>query len=284
MLNTDAHNPQVKKRMTKVEFLKNNRGIDEGKDLLPALLEGIYDEIQFNEIKMKGEVAGSNRSGSLGGGGSVSGPGDHGMDGDMSGDEDSRSEKSSTSVGNRVKDKVVKKKKDSPDIIGSKTEAMFAKILKRGAASKRSGSSLIGGSKSDSQDGNWFMAFHHEHVKGMFQIVWMSILTGLAGPLQESEDIETIALTLEGFKYAIRIISTFDLELERKAFVGTLSKFTLLTNLSEMKVKNVEGIKCLLEIAYTEGNWLNDSWLEVVKCVSSLERLNLIGAGSEMKR
>ena len=33
MLNTDQHNAQVKKRMTKLDFLKNNRGIDGGKDL-----------------------------------------------------------------------------------------------------------------------------------------------------------------------------------------------------------------------------------------------------------
>ncbi len=33
MLNTDAHNSQVKRKMTKDAFLKNNRGIDGGKDL-----------------------------------------------------------------------------------------------------------------------------------------------------------------------------------------------------------------------------------------------------------
>jgi brefeldin A-inhibited guanine nucleotide-exchange protein len=55
MLNTDQHNPQVKKRMTKPEFLKNNRGIDEGKDLPEELLGAIYDEISINEIIMKDE-------------------------------------------------------------------------------------------------------------------------------------------------------------------------------------------------------------------------------------
>ena len=33
MLNTDAHNPQVKNKMTKEGFLRNNRGIDDGQDL-----------------------------------------------------------------------------------------------------------------------------------------------------------------------------------------------------------------------------------------------------------
>lgn len=56
LLNTDAHNPQVKKPMSKVEFVKNNRGIDDGKDLDGDMLSSIYDEIQVNEIRMKDEV------------------------------------------------------------------------------------------------------------------------------------------------------------------------------------------------------------------------------------
>lgn len=56
MLNTDAHNPQVKKRMTKADFLKNNRGINDGVDLPEELLSGIFDEIVSNEIRMKDEV------------------------------------------------------------------------------------------------------------------------------------------------------------------------------------------------------------------------------------
>lgn len=56
LLNTDAHNPQVKKPMSKPEFIKNNRGIDDGKDLDEKLLSDIYDEINVNEIRMKDEV------------------------------------------------------------------------------------------------------------------------------------------------------------------------------------------------------------------------------------
>jgi brefeldin A-inhibited guanine nucleotide-exchange protein len=56
LLNTDAHNPQVKKPMSKAEFIRNNRGIDDGKDLDEELLNGIYDEINVNEIRMKDEV------------------------------------------------------------------------------------------------------------------------------------------------------------------------------------------------------------------------------------
>ena len=64
LLNTDAHNPQVKKRMTKADFIKNNRGINADEDspadhdpnLPEDFLTTVYDEIVSNEIRMKDEV------------------------------------------------------------------------------------------------------------------------------------------------------------------------------------------------------------------------------------
>jgi brefeldin A-inhibited guanine nucleotide-exchange protein len=56
MLNTDAHNPQVKHRMTKNDFIKNNRGINDNADLPEELLSTIYDDIVNNEIRMKDEM------------------------------------------------------------------------------------------------------------------------------------------------------------------------------------------------------------------------------------
>ena len=42
--------------MTKEEFIKNNRGINDGADLPDELLNAIYDDITTNEIRMKDEV------------------------------------------------------------------------------------------------------------------------------------------------------------------------------------------------------------------------------------
>ncbi|KAJ3273314.1 guanine nucleotide exchange protein for ADP-robosylation factor [Terramyces sp. JEL0728] len=53
MLNTDQYNPQVKRRMTCEDFVKNNRGINEGKDLPYEFLVAIFNEIKEKEIKMK---------------------------------------------------------------------------------------------------------------------------------------------------------------------------------------------------------------------------------------
>ncbi|GFH13962.1 SEC7 domain-containing protein [Haematococcus lacustris] len=57
MLNTDLHNPQVKKKMSKEAFLKNNRGINDKQDLPEDFMSALYDRIASNEIKMKDEGA-----------------------------------------------------------------------------------------------------------------------------------------------------------------------------------------------------------------------------------
>jgi brefeldin A-inhibited guanine nucleotide-exchange protein len=56
LLNTDAHNAQVKKKMTKADFMRNNRGINDNADLPEEFLSAIYDEIVSNEIRMKDEI------------------------------------------------------------------------------------------------------------------------------------------------------------------------------------------------------------------------------------
>ncbi|KAM0049164.1 putative Sec7 domain, armadillo-like helical, sec7 domain superfamily protein [Helianthus debilis subsp. tardiflorus] len=57
MLNTDAHNSMVKDKMSKADFIRNNRGIDDGKDLPEESLGALYDQIVKNEIKMKADTS-----------------------------------------------------------------------------------------------------------------------------------------------------------------------------------------------------------------------------------
>lgn len=63
MLNTDLHNHQVKKKMTKEDFLKMNRGINDNKDLPVEFLMEIYDSIASNEIKMSSDLSDINNIG-----------------------------------------------------------------------------------------------------------------------------------------------------------------------------------------------------------------------------
>ena len=116
----------------------------------------------------------------------------------------------------------------------------------------------------------------------MFEVAWIAFLAGLSGPLQETDDLEVVELCLDGFKNAIRIVCFFDLELQRNAFVTTLAKFTFLNNLGEMKTKNMEAIKALLDVAVNEGNNLKGSWHEVLTCVSQLEHMQLLSNGIDV--
>jgi hypothetical protein len=58
MLNTDLHNPQipVNKKMTKDQFVKNNRGINDGNDLPREYLENLYDEIKTTQIQVDADI------------------------------------------------------------------------------------------------------------------------------------------------------------------------------------------------------------------------------------
>jgi brefeldin A-inhibited guanine nucleotide-exchange protein len=135
------------------------------------------------------------------------------------------------------------------------------------------------GSKLSDQ---FYSASHFVHVRPMFEVAWIPVLAGISGPLQQTDDMEVVELCLDGFKNAIRIVCFFDLELERNAFVTTLAKFTFLNNLGEMKAKNMEAIKALLDVAVTEGNNLKGSWHEVLSCVSQLEHMQLISSGIDV--
>ena len=53
MLTTDLHSPQVKTKMTREQYVKMNRGINDQKDLPEEYLSKIYHEISEHEIKMK---------------------------------------------------------------------------------------------------------------------------------------------------------------------------------------------------------------------------------------
>lgn len=52
MLNTDQHNPQVKKKMTEEDFIRNNRTINGGRDLPREYLSELYQSISTNAISL----------------------------------------------------------------------------------------------------------------------------------------------------------------------------------------------------------------------------------------
>ncbi|KAJ7445765.1 hypothetical protein B0H11DRAFT_2162552 [Mycena galericulata] len=58
LLNTDLHNPQVRKRMTIEDYQKNLRGVNNNNDFSAEFLQNIYDSIRKREIVMPEEHIG----------------------------------------------------------------------------------------------------------------------------------------------------------------------------------------------------------------------------------
>lgn len=255
MLNTDAHSPQVKHRMTLQDFIKNNAGIDDGKSLPDDYIKAVYDEIQNHEIKMKDEALTAAVNATAAGQGAGLGLAN-----------------AIAAVGRDLQREAYVLQSEG---MANRTEALFRTMVR---AQRRVHPQQRAAAEQ------FFSASHFEHVRPMFEVAWMAFLAGISGPMQESDDADTVAACLDGFKDAIRIVCLFGLELERNAFVTTLAKFTFLNNLGEMKSKNVEAIKTLLGVAQTEGNYLKGSWRELLTCVSQLERFQLISGGVDQRQ
>jgi brefeldin A-inhibited guanine nucleotide-exchange protein len=249
MLNTDLHSSKVIKRMTKQDFIKNNRGINDNADLPDEYLIGIYEEIQNEEIVLKSEREAAAANGvPQQAGGIASGLG-----------------QALATVGRDLQREAYLQQSEQ---ISHRSEQLFKNLFRN----QRKNASKAGAIK-------FIPATSFKHVGPMFDVSWMSFFSGLSGQMQNAHNIEIIKLCMEGMKLAIRIACLFDLETPREAFVSALKNATNLNNPTEMQAKNVEALKVLLEIGQTEGNLLKASWRDILMCISQLDRLQLISDG-----
>lgn len=251
MLNTDQHSSKFKgRRMTKEDFIKNNRGINDNQNLPDDYLGSIYDEIANNEIVLDTEREHAANVG---------------MPTPPAGGLASRAGQVFATVGRDVQGE---KYAQASEEMANKTEQLYRSLIRaqRKTAVKEALSRFIPASSV-------------QHVGSMFNVTWMSFLSGLSAPMQDTQSLEIIKLCMEGIKLAIRISCEFDLETPRVAFVTALAKFTNLGNVAEMVAKNVEALKVLLDVALSEGNCLRGSWREILTCVSQLDRLQLLSDG-----
>ena len=252
MLNTDQHSSKLKGgRMTAEDFIKNNRGINDNADLPDEYLRGIYDEIAHNEIVLDTERENATALGIVPQqptGGIASRAGQVFL--------------------NTTRDLQREAYAQASEELSSKAEQRLRSIIK---SQRRTASKHI--------FPRYIPATSFKHVGPMFDVTWMSFLSGLSAQMQEVQNIEVVRLCMEGIKLAIRIACFFDLETPRVAFVTALVKFTNLGNPREMMAKNLEALKTLVEVAQTEGNLLKGSWREILTCVSQLDRFQLISGG-----
>ncbi|KAI9930191.1 guanine nucleotide exchange protein for ADP-robosylation factor [Aspergillus wentii] len=251
MLNTDQHSAKLKgPRMTKEDFIKNNRGINDNQDLPDDYIGAIYDEIGSNEIVLDTE---REHAANLG------------IPTSTPAGLASRAGQVFATVGRDIQGE---KYTQASEEMANKTEQLYRSLIRaqRKTAVKDALSRFI-------------PATSFRHVGSMFNVTWMSFLSGLSAPMQDTQNLEIIKLCMEGMKLSIRISCAFELETPRVAFVTGLAKFTNLGNVREMMAKNVEALKALLDVALTEGNSLKGSWREILTCVSQLDRLQLLTDG-----
>ena len=254
MLNTDLHNPSIKpeRRMTLDSFIRNNRGIGEnGSDLPQDFLAGIFAGIKERPFSLKEDddarekVAADETSGAnniLGENGGLLGAGLFG-----------------TTSEERKKEKF---KKEREDMVQA-TELLIRR--KKGRASKVD---------------NFTDTVDPAHVvKPMFDVTWGAIIGTLSQVMECSTDERSIAVCLNGFVYAIRISAHSQMSLARDTFLGSLAKFTYLGSVKELKYKNVEIIRTLINIAITDGEYLGESWGPVLQCISQLARMRMSASG-----
>uniref|UniRef100_A0A183C0R6 SEC7 domain-containing protein n=1 Tax=Globodera pallida TaxID=36090 RepID=A0A183C0R6_GLOPA len=229
MLTTDLHNPQVKRKMTKEEYIRMNRGINDQSDLPDDFLSQIYDDIATNEIKTK--------------------PGN------------------------------LKRPKLNSSTATIRQRKMFQN-LELESISEVAHTLMEAATYCNLE---FTSASNFEQVQLMFELIWSPCLATFSIGLQSSEEPQIWDRCLQGFSAGISVACLFRLGIQRKAFVQTLTKFTLLTansSLSEIRPKNVESIKLLIHIGVENGSYLDQSWYDVLKCISQLELVHSIGTGN----
>ena len=236
MLQTNLHNPAIRddKRMTKADFIKQNKGISSDGEIPEEMLLEIYERIAAQPISITGD------------------------------DKFKKQKKDESFVVFQASSD--RKRKDAfnnerKEMVRA-SEAMFRQKTKRGTVFVRNSS------RSD-----------EAYVRPMFEVVWAPITGVFSQILETYEDPVIVELCLTGFRYAIRLACRLDFPTARHTFINALAKFTTLDTIREMHIKNVDCIKLLLDIALTEGDYLEDSWSQILQCISQLARLQLFANG-----
>lgn len=236
MLQTNLHNPAIRddKRMTKEQFLKQNKGISADGELSDQLLMDIYDRIASEPISIN-------------------------EDKKLVKKEENPSFVVFHSVSDRKKKDAFNNERKEMVKVG---EAMFRQ--------KRKNSTYVQNRQINEE----------VYVRPMFEIVWPPVVGVISQLIENSDDSKIIEHSLNAIHYSIILACRLDCTTARNTFVHALSKFTALDTIKEMKMKNLSCIKLVLSVALSEGEYLDDNWIQILQCISLLARLQLFANGA----
>ncbi|GAB2224201.1 hypothetical protein Droror1_Dr00004952 [Drosera rotundifolia] len=240
LLNTDAHNPMVKNKMSAEDFIKNNRGIDDGKDLPEEYMKSLYERITRNEIKMK--------------------------------DDDLSAQRKQSTNSNRILGldnilNIVTRKRSEASYLET-SDGLIKHMQEQFKEKARKSESV------------YYAATDVVILRFMIEVCWAPMLAAFSVPLDQSDDEIIVSLCLEGFQCAVHVTSVMSMKTHRDAFVTSLAKFTSLHSPADIKQKNISAIKAIINIADEDGNYLQEAWEHILTCVSRFEHLHLLGEGA----
>ena len=118
---------------------------------------------------------------------------------------------------------------------------------------------------------------YEAYARPMFEVAWAPMISVFSQIVEMVDDYDLIALCLEGFRLSIQLSSRLDVVIARDTFVNALVKFTTLESVKEMRYKHIDAIKLLINVALTDGDYLFESWGQVLRGLSHLARLQLFG-------
>ncbi|KHN29890.1 Brefeldin A-inhibited guanine nucleotide-exchange protein 2 [Glycine soja] len=240
MLNTDAHNNMVKDKMTKADFVRNNRGIDDGKDLPEEYLGAIYDQIVKNEIKMNA---------------------------DSSAPQNKQANSFNRLLGLEGILNLVNWKQSEEKAVGA-NGLLIRHIQEQFKSNSR---------KSESA---YHVVTDVAILRFMVEVCWGPMLAAFSVTLDQSDDRVATSQCLQGFRHAVHVTAVMGMQTQRDAFVTSVAKFTYLHCAGDMKQKNVDAVKAIISIAIEDGDHLYEAWEHILTCLSRIEHLQLLGEGA----
>ncbi|KAK8937385.1 Brefeldin A-inhibited guanine nucleotide-exchange protein 1 [Platanthera zijinensis] len=240
LLNTDAHNNMVKYKMSKSDFIRNNRGIDDGKDLPEDYLGSLYDQIVKEEIKMNA---------------------------DTSAPQNKQASSINKLLGLDNILNLVNWKQTEEKALG--TSDMLIKHIQEQFKEK-----------SGKLESTFYSVTDTAILRFMMEVCWAPMMAAFSVTLDQSDDKAATSQSLLGFRYAVHVTSVMHMHTQRDAYVTSVAKFTYLHCAADMRQKNVDAVKAIMSIAIEDGNYLQESWEHVLTCLSRFEHLHLLGEGA----
>ncbi|GIL58910.1 hypothetical protein Vafri_13917 [Volvox africanus] len=242
MLNTDAHNPQVKSKMSKAAFLKNNRGINDGGDLPEDFMSALYDRIVSNGIKMKDDGAPGTGGAAPQEAGGLAAPA-RALFNTLLGLMGGRGQ----AVNSGPSDAAIRATLD---------------YLHQRAAS----ATTVSVTEPDA-------------VRPLMEVIWAPLLGALSTLYDEYNDAKLVTVCLGGFLAAACLSAQTGMTHLRDVFLNALCNFTHLHSPATMRYKNALAFKYVLRVAETVGDHLQERWVDVLRCISRWELLQQIASG-----